>query len=92
MGLRGHRETQLRPSVISSGCGPWVLRCPNSHRRVAEYGKGTKANPNDALVSYLKAAKAGDFLAYAFMAKLISKTAHYSKAEPFWRKFFDALA
>jgi TPR repeat protein len=57
-----------------------------------EYGKGTKANPNDALVSYLKAAKAGNFLAYAFIAKLISKTAHYSKAEPFWRKFFDALA
>jgi TPR repeat protein len=57
-----------------------------------EYGKGTKANPNDAIVSYLKAAKAGNFLAYAFIAKLISRTVHYEKAEPFWRKFVDGLA
>lgn len=50
----------------------------------SESGKGIKSNPNDAIVSYLKSAKAGNFLAYAFIAKLISRTAHYAKGEPVW--------
>jgi TPR repeat protein len=72
-----------------------ALGFSDAHIRIGElleYGKGTKANPNDALVSYQKATKAGNFLAYAFIAKLISRTKHRSRADRFWQKFFDALA
>jgi hypothetical protein len=38
------------------------------------------------------AAKAGNFFALAFLAKLLSRSAHLEKAEDAWRKFFAALA
>src|SRR4051794_5566662 len=56
-----------------------------------EHGKGTGQNPSEALRSYQTAARAGNYLAYAFIARLLSRTEHLPRAEPFWRKFFQAL-
>ena len=57
-----------------------------------EYGKGTSRDPIAALKSYAQAAKAGNFFALAFLAKLLSRSSHLEKAEDAWNKFFVALA
>ena len=70
------------------------LGCSDANIRIGqiyEYGKGAPQSATEALRSYREAAEAGNFLALAFMAKLISRTQHAPKAEPFWRKFFRAL-
>src|SRR3954454_17698083 len=56
-----------------------------------EHGKGTGQNPREALRSYQTAATAGNYLASAFIARLLSRTEHFPRAEPFWWKFFRAL-
>jgi TPR repeat protein len=56
-----------------------------------EHGKGVAQNAIDALIQYQKAAKAGIFLGWGFMARLLSRTKHYPKAEAYWAVFFGAL-
>jgi TPR repeat protein len=55
-----------------------------------EYRTGTAQNVTEALLSYQRAIKAGNFYGYAFIAMLLSRTSHI-EAEGFWDKFFDAL-
>ena len=47
-----------------------------------EHGKGTGQNPSEALRSYQTAARAGNYLAYVFIARLLSCTEHFPRAEP----------
>jgi TPR repeat protein len=56
-----------------------------------EHGKGTEQNAAEALVSYQRAAKAGNFLAYAYIAKLLARTQHAGKADLSWSRFFGVL-
>jgi len=56
-----------------------------------ERGKGTARDPGAALKSYFAAAKAGNFVAPAFLAKLLSQTRHLEKAEALWNRFLTKL-
>src|SRR5215212_7955840 len=56
-----------------------------------EHGKGTEQSAAEALASYQRAAKAGNFLAYAYIAKLLARTQHAGKADRSWSKFFGVL-
>src|SRR5436309_5674551 len=56
-----------------------------------EYGKGVAQDPNHALIQYRRAAKAGNFFGWSFVARLVSRTEHYAQAEPYWALFFRAL-
>src|SRR3954447_8874718 len=70
------------------------LGLSDAHIRIGqlqEYGKGTARSPSEALMSYQRAAEAGNFFGYAYIAKLLSRTAHRRKAEGFWEGFFKAL-
>src|SRR3954451_19469539 len=46
-----------------------------------EHGKGTEQSAAEALASYQRAVKAGNFLAYAYIAKLLARTQHSGKAD-----------
>jgi TPR repeat protein len=56
-----------------------------------EHGKGTEQSAAEALASYQRAAKAGNFLAYAYIGKLLTRTQHAGKADRSWSKFFAIL-
>ena len=56
-----------------------------------EHGKGVTQDAKEALIQYQKAAKAGNFLGWAFMARLFSRTKHHPQAERYWVLFFRAL-
>jgi hypothetical protein len=56
------------------------------HRRGS---KGTARDPSAALQSYLAAAKAGNFVALAFLAKLLSHSSE--RADTLWGRFFAKL-
>lgn len=56
-----------------------------------EYGKGTGRDLGGALRSYRAAAKAGNALALAFLAKLLSRSSHLDRANNLWRRFFADL-
>jgi hypothetical protein len=53
-----------------------------------QQGKGTTRDPAAAFKSYLAAAKAGNFVALVFLAKLLSQTRHLEKANALWGRFF----
>jgi TPR repeat protein len=57
-----------------------------------EHGKGTELDPGAAVKSYQSAAAAGNFLGYAYLAKLLSRTKHLEHAEKTWDRFFAALS
>ncbi len=57
-----------------------------------ERGKGVEMDAAAALASYNKAAEQGNFLGIAFLAQLISRSAHAERAEALWERFFSALA
>jgi TPR repeat protein len=46
-----------------------------------QQGKGTARDPKAALKNYLAAAKAGNFVALAFLANLLSRSSHLEKAD-----------
>jgi TPR repeat protein len=54
-------------------------------------GDVTARDPNAALKSFDAAAQAGNFLAAAFLAKLLSRTKHLEQAEELWSRFFEKL-
>jgi TPR repeat protein len=56
-----------------------------------EHGKGVAQNAKDALVQYQKAANAGNFLGWGFIARFLSRTKHHPKAEAYWDLFFRSL-
>ncbi len=59
--------------------------------QLQERGKGTARDPGAALQSYLAAAKAGNFVALAFLAKLLSHSSQLERADALWDRFFEKL-
>jgi hypothetical protein len=59
--------------------------------QLQQQGKGTARDPSAALQSYLAAVKTGNFVALAFLAKLLSQTRHLEKADALWGRFFAKL-
>ncbi len=53
-----------------------------------QQGTGTPRDPSAALKSYLAAARAGNFVALAFLAKLLSHSSHLERADALWGRFF----
>jgi TPR repeat protein len=56
--------------------------------QLQQQGKGTARDPNAALMSYVAAAKAGNFVALAFLAKLLSHSSQLERADALWDRFF----
>jgi TPR repeat protein len=59
--------------------------------QLQQEGKGTKRDPNAAIMSYQAAAQAGNYVALAFLAKLLSRSRHLEKANALWDRFFARL-
>ena len=59
--------------------------------QLQQQGKGTARDPSAALQSYLAAAKAGNFVALAFLAKLLSQSSQLERADALWGRFFAEL-
>ena len=59
--------------------------------QLQQQGKGTVCDPSVALKNYLAAAKAGNFVALAFLAKLLSQTSQLERADALWGRFFAKL-
>jgi TPR repeat protein len=59
--------------------------------QLQQQGKGTARDPSAALKSYLAAAKAGNFAALAFLAKLLSHSTDLEKADALWNRFLKKL-
>lgn len=56
-----------------------------------QQGKGTACDPSAALQSYLAASKAGNFVALACLAKLLSHSSQLGSADALWDRFFAKL-
>lgn len=56
--------------------------------QLQQQGKGTPRDPSAALKNYLAAAKTGNFVALAFLAKLLSHSSHLERADALWGRFF----
>src|SRR4029077_11288163 len=59
--------------------------------QLQQQGKGTARDPSAALQSYLAAAKAGNFVALAFLAKVLSHSSRLETADALWNRFFAKL-
>jgi hypothetical protein len=59
--------------------------------QLQQQGKGTARDPSAALQSYLAAAKAGNFVALAFLANLLSRSSQLERANDLWDRFFAKL-
>jgi Sel1 repeat len=59
--------------------------------QLQQQGKGTARDPSAALKNYLAAAKAGNFVALAFLTNLLSRSSHLEKANALWDRFFAKL-
>ena len=59
--------------------------------QLQQQGKGTARDPSAAFKSYLAAAKTGNFVALAFLAKLLSHSSHLERADALWDRFFAKL-
>jgi TPR repeat protein len=59
--------------------------------QLQQQGKGTARDPNAALQSYLAAAKAGNFVALAFLAEQLSHSSQLERANALWDRFFAKL-
>jgi TPR repeat protein len=57
-----------------------------------EHGKGTARDPNAAVRSYIAATKHGNFFAFAYLARMLSRSSHLDKAASVWNRFFSSLA
>ena len=49
--------------------------------QLQQQGNGTARDPSAALKNYMAAAKAGNFVALAFLANLLSRSSHLEKAD-----------
>jgi TPR repeat protein len=70
------------------------LGVSDAHIRIGEaheFGKGVEKDPTTAFLSYQRAAEAGNFLGFAYMAKLLSRTKEPDKASVLWERFFRHL-
>jgi TPR repeat protein len=56
-----------------------------------EHGKGTDRDPNAAARRYIAAAKQGNFFAFAYLARMLSRSSHLGKAASVWNRFFTSL-
>src|SRR3954471_9686200 len=66
------------------------LGLSDAHIRIGqlqEHGKCLARSPSEAPMSYQRGSGTGNFLAYAFLAKLLARTAHRLKAKGFWEGF-----
>lgn len=59
--------------------------------QLQQQGKGTVRDPSAALKNYIAAAKAGNFVALAFLANLLSRSSQLEKADALWDRFFKKL-
>jgi TPR repeat protein len=59
--------------------------------QLQQQGKGTVRDPSAALKNYIAATKAGNFIALAFLANLLSRSSHLEKADALWNRFFKKL-
>jgi TPR repeat protein len=59
--------------------------------QLQQQGKGTARDPKAALKNNFAAAKAGNFVALAFSAKLLSHSAQLEMADALWDRFFAKL-
>lgn len=59
--------------------------------QLQQHGKGTARDADAALKSFHAVAKAGNFVALAFLAKLLSRSSHLEKADALWDRFFAKL-
>jgi TPR repeat protein len=59
--------------------------------QMQQQGKGTACDPSAALKNYLAAAKAGNFAALAFLARLLSYSSQLERANALWDRFFAKL-
>jgi hypothetical protein len=59
--------------------------------QLQQQGKCTARDPSAALKNYIAAAKAGNFVALAFLANLLSRSSHLEKADALWGRFFKKL-
>ena len=59
--------------------------------QLQQQGKGTPRDANAAVESYQAAVKAGNYVALAFLAKLLSRSSHLEKADALWDRFFAKL-
>jgi hypothetical protein len=59
--------------------------------QLQQQGKGTTRDLSAALKAYLAAANAGNFVALAFLARLLSRSAHLERANALWGQFFAKL-
>ena len=59
--------------------------------QLQQQGKGTPSDPSAALKNYIAATKAGNFVALAFLANLLSRSSQLEKADALWDRFFKKL-
>jgi hypothetical protein len=59
--------------------------------QLQQQGKGTVRDPSAALKNYTAAAKAGNFVALAFLANLLSRSSQLERANDLWDRFFAKL-
>jgi TPR repeat protein len=59
--------------------------------QLQQEGKGTARDPKAALKNYPAAAKAGNFAALAFLARLLSYSSQLERANALWDRFFAKL-
>jgi TPR repeat protein len=59
--------------------------------QLQQQGTGTPRDPSAAMKSYLAAVKSGNFVALAFLAKLLSHSSHLERADALWDRFFAKL-
>lgn len=93
--LWGYEDTVKDPAealklyrqAADLGISDALIRIGEMH----ENGIGVPQSAAEALVSYQRAAERGNFLALAFIAKLLSRTVHALRANAFWEQFLTAL-
>ncbi len=66
----------------------------DAHIRIGqlqEFGKGTERDLKAAFKSYEAAAKSRNYFAFAYLARLLSRSSHLAEADAFWTRFVAAL-
>ena len=59
--------------------------------QLQQQGKGTARDPKAVLKNYVAAAKAGNFAALAFLARLLSYSSQLERSNALWDRFFAKL-
>src|SRR5258708_4788565 len=77
--------------LFRRAAGPGVSDALVRIGQLQEQGRGTARDLNAAVKSYASAARAGNFLALAFLAKLLSRGSLRKEAEELWDRFIAAF-